>query len=657
MPCRGSNLISVGFIALLVSASPSFATAEKPANHSRAPAQKISFQKDVQPLLERYCYGCHGEKKKGDLDLRIYRNETLAGKDRRIFEKVLKNLRAHEMPPENKPQPSPAERDLIAGWAQEFFFPCDCKHPDPGRVTIRRLNRVEYNNTVRDLVGLTFNPADDFPADDSGYGFDNIGDVLSLSPVLLEKYLAAAEKVLADADPVWERDEFKTGKSDKPSVFSPLPHERAEVIIENFGRRAFRHPMKQDQLDRYLALFQHCVADGDTFEKSIQLTLEAMLVSPNFLFHGEIQPEPGNPSRIVPLDDYSLASRLSYFLWSSMPDEELFALAERGKLRANLEKQVQRMLKDPKSSAFVENFTGQWLQLRNLDLVAPDHEEFPEFKKSLRVAMRRETELFFESILREDRSVLDLIGANYTFLNEKLAHLYNLDGVAGEEFRRVSLETPPKGTASPAAAQRGGLLTQASILTLTSNPTRTSPVKRGKWVLENILGAPPPPPPPDVPKLDEEKSATTGTLRHRMEEHRNNPACASCHARMDPIGFGFENYNGIGAWRDIEGGAVIDPSGELVSGESFKGPAELKAILLNQKRNDFIRCLTEKMLTYALGRGLEYYDKCAVDKICEQMAKGNYKFSTLITGIVNSAPFQMRRGEQAPVTAQSASTR
>jgi len=293
------------------------------------------------------------------------------------------------------------------------------------------------------------------------------------------------------------------------------------------------------------------------------------------------------------------------------------------------------MLKDPKSSALVDNFAGQWLQIRNLSTVTPAKEKYPKFDEPLRAAMEKETELFFDNIIREDRSVLEFISADYTFVNERLARHYGISGVKGDKFQRVSLKGTP----------RGGLLTQGSILTITSNPTRTSPVKRGKWVLENLLGTPPPPPPPDVPELKEGKELT-GALRERMEQHRANPNCAVCHQRMDPIGFGFENCDGIGAWRDKDGGAPIDPSGELVTGETFKGPAELRNILLKQKRGDFIRCLTEKMLTYALGRGLEYYDRCASDQIAKDLAKKNYRFSQLITAIVKSAPFQQRRGEQ-----------
>ena len=297
------------------------------------------------------------------------------------------------------------------------------------------------------------------------------------------------------------------------------------------------------------------------------------------------------------------------------------------------------MLKDAKAHALVENFAGQWLQLRNLKLVSPDPKRFPAFDETLRGAMQKETELFFEFIWRENRIVLEFIDADYSFLNHKLASLYGIDGVEGEQFRRVTLT----------GKQRGGLLSQASVLTITSNPTRTSPVKRGKWVLENILGAPPPPPPPNVPQLKEGKGALAGSLRQRMEQHRADPNCASCHQRMDPIGFGFENFDGIGAWREMDGEFAIDASGQLVSGETFNGPAELKALLLARKRDDFIRCLTRKMLTYALGRGFEYYDKCAVDQISKKLAKDQYRFSTLILEIVKSTPFQMRRGESAPM--------
>ena len=605
------------------------------AGHN-AQSDKPDFAKQVRPLLGEYCYGCHGEKKKGGLDFRIYTDESTTLRDRQIFEKVLAKLQAHEMPPENKPQPSAAECQLITNWVSSCFFNCDCDHPDPGRVTIRRLNRTEYNNTIRELAGVNFDPAEDFPADDSGYGFDNIGDVLSLSPSLMEKYLSAAEKILslalADSTKVAYRRIIICEPGQQSAVAC------ARRIVSTFATRAFRRPITEQELERLMTLYNRMTARGENFEAGVRFMLEAVLVSPQFLFRGDVQPDPNNAQASYAVDEYALASRLSYFLWSSMPDEELFTQAKHRGLRRNLEAQVARMLKDPKSHALVENFAGQWLQLRNLKIVFPDQKRFPQFNEGLRAAMEKETELFFESICRENRSILDFISADYTFVNEKLAHLYGISGVEGAEFRRVALT----------GKQRGGLLTQASVLTITSNPTRTSPVKRGKWVLENILGTPPPPPPPNVPELKEGKEALTGPLRQRMEQHRADPNCATCHARMDPIGFGFENFDAIGAWREREGDFDIEASGKLQTGESFTGPVELKELILNQKRDEFVRCLTEKMLTYALGRGLEYYDKCAVEKITSSLRKENYRFSTLILEIVKSTPFQMRRGEAPP---------
>jgi hypothetical protein len=384
---------------------------------------------------------------------------------------------------------------------------------------------------------------------------------------------------------------------------------------------------------------------GETFERSLQLALQAVLVSPYFLFRGELNPEPDNPNTAYPLDEYALASRLSYFLWSSMPDETLFDLAAKGRLRRNLSAQVSRMMKDPKARALVDNFAGQWLQLRNMRIVTPDVATYPKFNESLREAMIKETEMFFERIVQEDRNVLEFLDADYTYLNEVLARFYGIEGVRGETFQRVSL----RGTG------RSGLLTQGTLLTLTSNPTRTSPVKRGKYILENILGSPPAPPPPDVPELKEVKLA--GTLRQRMVQHRENPMCASCHDRMDPIGFGFENFDGVGAWRERDDGYAIDPAGQLVSGESFKGAQELTRILAKTKRSDFTRCLSEKMLTYALGRGLEFYDKCAVDEISKKLRRGGYRFSALVRAVVDSVPFQERRGEARRTVAANGENR
>jgi hypothetical protein len=376
--------------------------------------------------------------------------------------------------------------------------------------------------------------------------------------------------------------------------------------------------------------------EGASFEESARVVLQAVLVSPHFLFRVERDPAPGeDPVRT--LGEFELATRMSYFLWSTMPDERLFELARSGKLRESLEAEVRRMLADPKADALVENFAGQWLQLRNLADAQPDRKLFAGFDEGLRDAMRTETEMFFRAIVREDRSVLELIDSDWTYLNEPLARHYGIGGVRGEEFRRVSLSGTP----------RGGVITQASVLTVTSNPTRTSPVKRGKWILDNILGEPPPDPPPDVPQLAEgEQARLSGSLRERLEQHRANPSCAVCHRKMDALGFAMENFDGVGAWRTRDGRFEIDPSGELPGGETFRGPAELKTILRQSGRESFVRCLSEKMLTYALGRGPEPYDRCTVDRTAKALAENDYRFSTLVLEIVRSEPFQKRKGPE-----------
>ena len=1021
---------------------------------------KLSYQKDVLPLLRKYCYDCHSDGiKKGGVEFDSHKSHADLLADRKLWNQTLLNVRSRVMPPEDrKKQPTLNEREVIQAWIDFEVFKADPKNPDPGRVTIRRLNRTEYNNTIRDLVGVNFRPADDFPADDAGYGFDNIGDVLSMPPLLLEKYLTAADKILGQAimvspvsnargthldpkllagpvetyvgatgnmrmftkgsasmrfntlksgehwfrvlaaerisgqetarmevrvdgnvvktasvngtlesptlvefearlnagshmlsfallnpqdgpagtgtkysrglaiekiefydmsettapdrskaqriaarqfkggndttnpdaprrvsgtrpitakfsvaragehrlristqtryvapettrmeirldgkltntievrgDPdlahvaelpvqlsagthelslglanphttpkdqrgrsqtrafavewveilepkpnavirllpdllfvgynakqlgdgwvslnsveeddvafdfvaprdgeyslrtlAWaksadsnamvltfqrdnqtlrqvkvEADEtapqhyeakfrlpagkhrlrvvvlrdktglsperaavWKSGKDQKGAVhvrhlevegppeaaaeMLPETHRRiffkratkdtepqvASEVIGAFAKRAYRRPVTAAEVARLVKVYDFARKNGESFEVGVAQSLKAVLVSPSFLFRGELQPEPDNPKSVHAVNEFALASRLSYFLWSSMPDTELFSLAERGQLRANLETQVRRMLKDPKSRALVENFAGQWLQLRNLAVLQPDRKLFPNYDAKLRTAMQRETELLFETVLREDRSVFEFLTADYTFVNERLAKHYGISGVSGEEFQRVSLKGMP----------RVGVLTHASILTLTSNPTRTSPVKRGKWVLENLLATPPPPPAPNVPELDDQKQLS-GTLRQRMEQHRANPNCASCHTKMDAIGFGLENFDAVGVFRAVDGGAAIDPSGQLGSAENFQGPMELAKLLATKKHDDFLRCMVEKMLTYALGRGLEYYDRPAVLAIADGLVKRKHAFSSLVLELVTSVPFQKRRGE------------
>jgi mono/diheme cytochrome c family protein len=734
----------------------------------------------VVPLLQKYCITCHNDKKEtGGLSLEKFTDESAALKARATWEKVEQKLGSREMPPKSRPQPSPVERELVVNWVQTQLTNVNCGlAKDPGRPTIRRLNRAEYDNTIRDLVGIDFHAGEDFPSDDVGYGFDNIGDVLSMPPILMEKYLRAADKVLDGAIVVpgpikadkrsykpqnvistlgrasRERDRValtKNGaaiiqqdfdyegeyllrvrahgdqagdelpklvvqvdrkdvksfdvaaKSDKPQTYEvrtkiargkhsiaaaftndfyddetgedrnlyiqllevdgpynaippPLPesHKRifiampkgeadkesaARQILESFARRAYRRPVKSEEVARLVKLFKLANAQGEPFESALKVPLKAVLVSPHFLFKIEVDREPNNATAVHPVNDFELATRLSYFLWASMPDEELFRLAEQGKLREPgvLEGQVRRMLKSPKVRALTENFASQWLQLRTLQTAIPDRETYPAYGSTMRSYMLRETEMFFENIVQEDRSVLEFLDSDYTFLNGPLARFYGMSDVSGLDFRKVPLTDK----------NRGGVIAQASVLTLTSNPTRTSPVKRGKWILENILGTPPPPPPPDVPDLPNEKhAADAASLRQRMEEHRKNAVCASCHQRMDPLGFGLENFDGIGKWRTTDGKFKIDPAGELPDGASFAGPADLRKVLLG-KADLFRRCLAEKMLTYALGRGLEYYDKCAVDELVKALQSNNDRFSALVIGVVNSEPFQKRRGQRS----------
>jgi len=632
---RLSLILLLGMLpsASLAADEPKAGKDQKP---KEAPKEaKEPYSREIQPLFAKYCVQCHGgSKPKAHLALDSYKNEESILKNPEVLDKIQEKIRAREMPPKDKPQPNREELKLLSTWLDaklaKLSQPSDQR--DPGRVTIRRLNRVEYNNTIRDLVGIDFHGADDFPSDDVGYGFDNIGDVLSMAPILMEKYLDAAERIIAKAFQAPEiRQRILVQQSKEQTKV-----ENARQILERFAFRAYRRPVKPDEVDRLVGLVTQAESQGDSFDKGIQLALQAVLVSPHFLFRIELDPRPRDEQAIHSINDFELASRLSYFMWSSMPDEALFDLARQNKLHEEkvLEDQVRRMLKDPKAHALVENFAGQWLELRSLKNASPDPELFPNFDEDLRSAMQRESELFFEALVREDRSILDFVDADFTFLNERLARHYGIPGVKGDQFQRVHLT----------GDQRGGILTQASILTVTSNPTRTSPVKRGKWILDNILGTPPPPPPPDVPVLKEGKELT-GTLRQRMEQHRANPSCAVCHQRMDPLGFGFENFDAVGAWRTLDGKFPVDPAGVLPDGKSFKGPKELKAILKG-KEEQFRRCLTEKLLTYALGRGLEFYDKASIEGISRKLAEKNNRFSALVIEIVKSDPFQKRRGKR-----------
>lgn len=594
-----------------------------------------AFTESIRPLLDQYCYDCHGPAKpKGGVNLEQFENEAAVYRDPKLWQTVLTQLHERNMPPENKLQPADHERDRLADWIKQTLDKLDhgTLPKDPGRVLIHRLSRLEYNNTVRDLFGVTIKPADKFPADGGGGGgFDNIADTLFVPPILMERFLAAADEVLEVARP---ESLFVA----RPSWFRS-ERTAARMILSYFAPRAFRRPVGMSELAQLLGLFESAQARGKSFENSVKLALKAILVSPKFLFRIELDRPIDAP---YPVSDFELASRLSYFLWSTMPDEELFLLAKQKRLIRPevVENQVKRMLRDPKSRTLAENFAGQWLRINELTTTAqPDPQRFPGFTIDLRDAMMEEPLALFGSILRENASVLDLLDADYTFVNEKLARHYGLENVNGDELRKVQLND----------RVRGGVLGMAGILTLTSYPLRTSPVLRGKWVLEEILGTPPPPPPPMVKSLPRDDKPQDGlTLRQQLEKHRSDAACANCHKRMDPLGLGLENFDAIGRWRTEISGQPVDASGVMATGEPFSGPAELKQILF-KRRGDFVRNLTEKMLSYALGRGLDYYDTPVVNQITRAVAENSYRSSTLVTEIVKSYPFQFRRNQ--PMTA------
>lgn len=772
------------------------------ADAALLPAEPPEFSAAGREFLQKYCVRCHNDQEKNaELSLQGLTDGASLIRGRRAVTKILRVLAAGEMPPADQERPVVAEAEAFAAELSAILDYADrTAKPDPGRVTMRRLNRTEYRNTIRDLIGVSFDPAADFPADDIGHGFDNIGDVLSLSPVLMERYFEAAETIMSQAilsvppkvvmrrlaslytEPAsgevagkfmddgfrrlstdgadgvatgplhtpyqWEDGEYVfrarvygqsgtaeplrvaillhgaglqdvstdaelsliSGDVRRPAKILKIfevtadSREKAEVleiavpavagrermmlgqlrpaegqppgrlwveylaldgpldtrpasqrkllacdatksqseqtqeVLSRFLRRAYRRPVQPAELARSMRLVEQSLSAGESWESGVQFAMQAVLCSPSFLFRVESDAAPSS-AEIRPLTEHQLASRLSYFLWGSMPDDELLDLADSGQLTGKLSEQVRRLLQDPRAATLVQSFAMQWLQLQRLDLVSPDAALFPGWSSDLRLAMRRETELFVESILREDRSLLDLIAADYTYVNGLLAKHYGITGATGQpiegpDFVRVSL----------AGTQRGGLLTQASVLTVTSNPTRTSPVKRGRWVLEQILGAAPPAPPPNVPELPNAAEDIAGaSLRKRLEVHRVNPACANCHAKMDPIGFALENFDAVGRYRDKDGNFDVDATGELPDGTVFSGPAALKTVIL-QRHQEFARCVTEKLLTYAIGRGLEYYDRPVVESILRRLESDNYRVSALVEGIVQSEAFRLRRG-------------
>jgi mono/diheme cytochrome c family protein len=630
-----TSLFTAGlFVALMFGA-----LGMAPLHPQTAPASQDSYASKIQPLLGKYCYKCHGPqlKPKADLNLTKYSSEASLRENRKVWKEVLTKTLVKEMPPDDfQPQPTQEERDAITRFVETALDRIDPNAPKvAGRVVSHRLNRTEYKNTIRDLLGVDFNVANDFPHDDVGYGFDNIGDVLSMSPLLLEKYVAAAKKIAEQAVTGKDKDKLifiaKPGGND--AAGKPRPNrDVAKECLTKLASRTFRRTVQQDEVDRLLKLYDAGEKlEGGDFEKSMKLPIRGLLSSPYFLIRVEAE----GFADTYPLAPFELATRLSYFLWSSMPDDELFDLAKSGKLLNGpvLEAQTQRMMKDPKAFAFSENFTPQWLQIRRLEDMKFDAARFPSADAQMRKDMIHETVLFFDAVMKEDLSILNFLDSDFTFVNDRLARLYGLIG--GGNFQKIKLTDP----------RRGGVMTMAAVLAATSDPDRTSLVKRGKWLMETILSTPPPPPVPDAANLKDDPEALKLPLRQRMEKHRTDPNCASCHKRMDPLGFGFENYDAIGAWRDQEQGKPVDSAAELPDGKKFNGPIELKKIL-KEKKGEFLEGFTEKLLTYALGRGVEPYDGPVVKAISDTVAKKEYKFSALILEIVKSYPFMYRQKDR-----------
>lgn len=745
-----------------------------------ASAQTPAASPSRGEIVQQYCIACHSESlKTGGLVLEGLDPQNV-GEDAGVWERVLRQVSTGQMPPAGMPSPAAAARAAFAENLEDALDQAARANPNPGVTAPHRLNRVEYSNAIRDLLAVDTKPGEALPVDDSGNGFDNQADLLSMSPALLERYMSLARSVSGTAigdlkakpievqygsesradrrDPnplfvpfgsrggtVFEhyfpldaeyelrfdvtgndvqilripvkaglhrvvatflgdaaREEVAlaagrrgqagderppaqldirldgariqltalkggpapavevgkiivagpynaTGRGDTPSrqeIFvcrpSAAEQERAcaNTIFAALAHRAFRRPVVDRDIQPLLRFYDDARAAGGDFDEGIRFGLQAILVSPDFLFRVEHDPKGAAPGSVYRLNDHELASRLSFFLWSSIPDDELLALADQGKLRdpGVIKAQIQRMMADPKSDALIYNFGGQWLYLRTLANVKPDPEIFDSFDQNLRQAFQRETELFLASIFREDRSVLEMLDADYTYLNERLAEHYGIPNVYGPQFRKVSL---------PAGSPRGGLLGQGSVLTVTSYPNRTSVVQRGKWILENLLGTPPPPPPPDVPEL--KPVGADGrklSMREQLELHRANPICASCHGRMDPIGFALENFDGVGEWRDEDSGVKIDAAGRLPNGQEFAGPSGLRKLLVDKHADEFVETVTEKLMIYALGRGLAPYDKPTVRAIARQAGEQGYRMSAFIEAVVESVPFQMRRARE-----------
>jgi Protein of unknown function (DUF1592)/Protein of unknown function (DUF1588)/Protein of unknown function (DUF1587)/Protein of unknown function (DUF1585)/Protein of unknown function (DUF1595)/Cytochrome C oxidase, cbb3-type, subunit III len=579
------------------------------------------FKKDILPVLEARCFGCHDNAAKGGVNLESLAVDGAFWKEPKTWEKALAQLVNHSMPPLKKTQPSAEERGRLIEWLRTALDnPDPAKVPrDAGRKGIHRLSRLEYNNTVRDLLGVDSRPADAFPPDGGGgAGFDNNASTLFVPPILMEKYVAAAGDLAdaAKAERVF-RVRPGAGKDERTA---------AKENLAWLGARAFRRPLAAEESAGLLALYDAARKRGESWEDAVRLGVRALLVSPSFIFRIEQTDARGL------LDEWSLATRLSYFLWSTMPDDPLLALAQSGKLRAQIEPTVRRMLADAKARAFAESFASQWLRTKELHgTVHPSKDKFPAFTPELRDAMAAEPVEFFAALLRENRPLTDCLDADYTFANAPLAKLYGVPEPK-DGWQRVALTD----------RARGGIVTMPGVLTLTSYSRRTSPVLRGKWIMEEILGTPPPPPPAMIKTLPTSDRVRDGlTFRQQLERHRKDPQCAGCHKAMDQLGFGLENFDGIGAWRTTISDKPVDAAGELPTGEKFNGSIELKRLLLARK-DEFTRTVTEKMLAYALGRATGNGDWLAVRQISKAVAADGYKTQRLVLEIARSFPFNYR---------------
>ncbi len=620
------------------------------AADAKAPAadDPLAFHAEIAPLLAKHCTSCHGLKKQENgVNFATFSDVASILSRRELWTKARAALQSEEMPPDPEETHFTADdRRQLIHWIENRIEKIDRASPiylDPGPPLVRQLTRDEYNHTVRDLLRIDFDPASaaGISEEQVADGFSNLAGSQLLTEPLLEKYFAAADETL---EFFFNSDAARNGKlkSAREALFIARPsdklspHDAAAKVLQRFARRAFRRPVEQEELDRLLAIVDRSLKAGDDYELAVRKAMKPVLVSPYFLYRWETDQAPDGSTAAYRVSDHELAARLSYFLWATMPDDTLFALADAGKLSQPevLGAQVKRMLADGKSRALTDYFAVEWLQLQRLGRALPSKDYFPALTGQLKNAMGQETRQFFDALRTDDHSVLDLLDADYTYVNEDLARFYGLSGVHGDQFRKVALKPQD---------HRGGLLGMSSILTMTSHTDRTKPTSRGKWILEVILGTPPAPPPANAGVLRPPKDMPDPqTFREKLALHARDATCAGCHKKIDPLGFALENYDAIGAWREQVAGAPVDNVGRLPGGQEFRGPAGLKQIL-SQHKDQFVRNLTVELQTYALGRKIEYYDEAAVAQIDERLAQNDYRFSTLIAEIVNSRPFAYRK--------------